>query len=100
MPMLQCGHLISAFPPPLRDWSGHALSWVPFPTAANIGLQLLLPRPDPRRVMLLGDFDAAVTEQHRDPLHWYARLEQTDCERIPEAVRVTIGNVGKLEHGL
>jgi hypothetical protein len=50
--------------------------------------------------MLLGDLDAAVTEQHRTALHRCACLQQSKGERVLAAVGVAVWNTSLLEYAL
>jgi len=50
--------------------------------------------------MLLGHLDAAVTQQHRNALHRYTCLKQSNCERVSEAVGVAVWNTSLLEYAL
>ena len=68
------------------------------PEEASLSLQLPrllnrffernLPGFHPRRVMLLGCFDARMSEEHRNAFERHARFQKIDAERIPESVRV------------
>jgi hypothetical protein len=48
--------------------------------------------------MLLGDLDAAATQQHRNALHRHTCLEQADSEPVPEAVGLAVWDPGLLEY--
>jgi hypothetical protein len=44
------------------------------------------------------DLKSKVCASH--PLHWHARLQQSNRERVTEPVGVTVGDLGQLEHCL
>jgi hypothetical protein len=60
------------------------------PGAPNIGLQLLLTRTDPRRVMLLRDTHALMTQEDRHSLNRHARKQKFNRKRISKAMRVAV----------
>src|ERR1017187_928784 len=60
------------------------------PSSLHIGLQLLLPRPHPRGVMLLGHLHAAMAEHHGNPLQRHTRQQQFCGEGVAETMRVAI----------
>jgi len=67
------------------------------PSASQIRLQLLLPRAHPRRVMLLRDPHALVTQQYRDSFNGHTGEKQLDRECIAETMCMPAGNVCKFE---
>jgi hypothetical protein len=56
------------------------------PSAPDIELELFLPGPDPRRIMLFRYPNGAVAEQYRYPLERHAGEKHFHCEGVPESM--------------
>jgi len=66
------------------------LRFVSLPSAPNIGFQLLLTRPNPRCIVLLGDTYTLMAQENRNTLNRHARKQELHRKRIAEAMRVAI----------
>lgn len=76
------------------------LRFVGLPSAPNVGLQLLLPRPNPRCVMLLGNAHTLMTQENCNALNRNARKQEFHRKRIAEAMGVAIWHASQNEKPL